>query len=133
LWELLSQSGDVSAQGLEKLKDQDVFKKVVKIGESNNSEQDSFFTLFSFVSSYRFVDSNESEEAEHAAEERHARRKNGETLPDPLPESGWHGAEDIMPCPHGEELAVVLVDDVFPHAIRYFSKITNEKKLADKI
>jgi len=132
LWGELRRRGQVDAKGLEKLKDVECYKKVVKIVEDNNSEQDSFFTLFSFVSAYRFVDEKESEMAQRVAEERHQKRKNGEMVPDMLPESGWHGSDDIMPCPHGEELAIVLADDVFPHAIKYFSGFSSlESIVAD--
>jgi hypothetical protein len=123
LWKEFEKSGRMDAPGLAKLRDHSKYKKVVKIVEGNDTEQDSFFSLFSFVSAYRLVDEKESDEANRVAEENHQRRKKGDTIaPDAVPDSAWHGADDMMPCPHGEDLAIVLAEDVFPHAIKYFSK-----------
>jgi hypothetical protein len=91
--------------------------------ESSEMSMPSFFTLFGFVSSRRYVSVEESEKANTAESERRARREKGESVEDPEEEDFASEDIDAMVCPYGDDMAYVLAEDVWPNAIKYFSKI----------
>jgi hypothetical protein len=122
LWEAFKAVGNDSSQGFRKLKGAPEYKALAKKLENSDLSDSSFFTLFAFISTYRFVDEKESREAYQAEAERRDRRKNGETIEEAEDDSDFAQDEEILVCPHGEDLAQVIADDLYPHAIKYFSK-----------
>jgi Nucleosome assembly protein (NAP) len=92
--------------------------------------QASFFSWFGFRG--RRVSAEESSEAVKEDEERRAKIRKGEKVfSDANKEPGQDpGEEDLeeeesdIVFPAGEELAIAISEDLFPGALKYFSKIT---------
>lgn len=106
-----------------KLKGTPEFADVVKKAEDPAAVLSTFFTLFAFVANKRYVTAEESAEAEASEAERRSRRAKGEKVEDPEDEPLSLEATDVMVCPHGDDLATALAEDLWPNAIKYFSKL----------
>jgi hypothetical protein len=81
----------------------------------------SFFTWFGFVSGYKYVGAAESALAMKEERARREKRKKGEAVEDPE-ENEEEGDEETEVFPAGEELATILAEELWPGAIKYFSK-----------
>lgn len=80
-----------------------------------------FFTLFAFVSERRYVTAEESVKANAAEKTRRAKQLAGEQVESPEEEPESDDAE-VEVCPFGADLALIILEDVWPNAIKYFSK-----------
>jgi hypothetical protein len=97
------------------------YREVVKKLERHDPTSSGFFTLFGFVSERRYVTAEESTAAVAADKERRAKLLAGEPTPDAEEEEEAHEDSDVEVCPHGADLATMLMEDVWPNAIKYFS------------
>jgi Nucleosome assembly protein (NAP) len=128
-WERFRLENDTSAKGFEKLQSQPEYRNLANKA-LNSDPRESFFTFFSFISSYRYVSAEESENAKQAEVEkregRREKRHQGEPLDEPATRHNSPSSldESVMVCRHGEELAFVLLDEVWLHAYRYFREKT---------
>lgn len=89
-----------------------------------NSEEasNSFFTWFGFVSDYRWVSAEESEQASKAYAAKLAKAKAGEKLEEePEEEDDSYDYQETEVFPLGGELATIIVEDMWPSAIKYYS------------
>jgi Nucleosome assembly protein (NAP) len=125
LWTAFKASKNTSAHGFQKLKGGPEYKALAQKLENSDLGASSFFTLFSFISAFRYVDEKESQQAYEAEAERRQKRKQGERVEEPEDDSGLIEDDEIMVCPHGEDLAQVIADDLYPNAIKYFSKFVD--------
>lgn len=86
----------------------------------------SFFTLFGFVSSYRWISPEESEEADKKEKERLEKSKRGETAEDSDDDEDddddQHDWQETEVFPQADEVANLFAEDVWPSAIRYFKQ-----------
>jgi hypothetical protein len=95
---------------------------------SKSDPRESFFTLFSFISAYRHVSAEESTQAREAETTRRERRREQIHKGEPPDEyltrnhSSNKADEPVLICRHGEDLAFMLMDEVFIHAYKYFRK-----------
>jgi hypothetical protein len=121
LWQVFQATGDESADGYQHLKLSSEWKHLVETLESSDLSGSSFFTLFSYISSYRWVSEQESKEAYEAEADRRNKRSQGETVEDPEEEAGFE-EDELIVCSHGEDLAMGIADDIYPNAIKYFSR-----------
>ena len=88
----------------------------------------SFFAWFGFIG--RHVSAQESAEATALEKEKRKRRRNGKTSSPPESETGslTDGEEDddvgmsLEIFPDGDDLAIAITEDLWPGAIKYFSK-----------
>jgi len=122
LWQAFQASGNTSGHGFQKLKSSLEYEALAEVVENSDLSECSFFTLFAYISSHRYVDEKESAQAYHAEAERHEKRKRGERVEDPEEEMAGPDEEEIRIYSHGEELAQVIADDVYTNAIKYFSR-----------
>jgi hypothetical protein len=122
LWEVFRAKNGSSTSGFTKLKGTSEYKALAKKLETIDLSANSFFTLFGFISAFRYVDEKESQQAYEADAERRDKRAKGEKVEEPDEEDGGTEDEDVLVCPPGEDLALAIADDIYPNAIKYFSK-----------
>lgn len=98
------------------------YKKLATMLEESTQAQPSFFAWFGFVSDFRWVSAEESQQAEKKDAERLAKLKRGEKVEDDEDEDDdeidWQETEVY---PQGGEIATLLAEDLWPSAIRYYS------------
>jgi len=123
LWEARRKTGllaDGASAG--KLQGLQEYRALAKKLENETEGSPSFFLLFGFVSSTRWISEEESREANAVEAKRKEQRKKGDKL-EPLPEEiEVEDETEVEVCPHGEDLANIIAEDVWPGAIKYFSK-----------
>jgi len=116
LWEARKQAGDMT------LRDLPEFDALSKLVENWNGSNTSFFTWFAFISARRWVSAEESRRATLAENERRRKIKDGgkvETADTPEPDTL---EQQVEVHEDGDSLAMVIADDLWPSAIKYFSK-----------
>ena len=117
LWEARKEAGDMSKRDLPE------FDALARILENWNGTNTSFFTWFAYVSPRRWVSAEESAEA--VKQERRRREElaqgsaKGTASPIPEPEPL---EQQVEVHEDGDSLANVFAEDLWPGAIRYFSK-----------
>lgn len=120
LFEARKKKGDFMAKDLPE------YEKLKKQVEHLNGAGTSFFTWFGFVSGFRYVTAEESEEAikEHQKkkEERKAGKKEDEKEEDEEEEDDDDDS-DVEVHEAGEELATVLAEELWPNAIKFFTGV----------
>jgi nucleosome assembly protein (NAP) len=127
LWQAFQAAGDESAEGYQHLKQSPEWKKVVEAVESTDLSGSSFFTLFSYISSYRWVSEQESRAAYEAEAERRSKRSQGESVEEPAEDSVFD-EDELVVCPHGEDLALGIADEIYPNAIKFFSTLRQRRR-----
>lgn len=81
----------------------------------------SFFAWFGYVSSWRYVTAEESEQATKKEAENVEKRKKGETVEDePEDEDDDVDMQETEVFPQGDELATIIAEDLWPSAIKYY-------------
>ena len=90
-----------------------------------------FFTMFSYVPERRYVTAEESEKANAAEKERRAKAKAGEEVEEIEEDQIEFDDLEAEACPHGADLATMIAEDIWPNAIKYFSKSRQIKVLPD--
>jgi hypothetical protein len=122
LWEANAKKGGDAANGKAKAKTLPEHKELAKKLERHDPTSVGFFTLFGFISERRFVSAEESAKANGAEKVRRAKQKAGEETEAPPEEEEFEDAE-VEICPYGSDLAHTILEDVWPNAIKYFSKL----------
>ena len=100
------------------------YKALAEKLEMSTEASLSFFAWFGFVSSYRWITAEESEEASKADAERLEKLKQGEKVEDEEDDEDEQDFQETEVFPSGDEIATLIADDLFPSAIKYFSKST---------
>lgn len=121
LFEARKKSGDMMKRDLPQ------YRGLVEKIEEWNGANTSFFTWFGWVSSRRYVESEESEQAAKDAAERRRKREQGEKIDDPSSDEPVTD-EDAEVHPSGEELALALAEELWPTATKLF---TQAQEIAD--
>ncbi|KAF1969419.1 hypothetical protein BU23DRAFT_557718 [Bimuria novae-zelandiae CBS 107.79] len=112
-----------SANGSSKSKDSELpeYKKLVSMIEESTEASPSFFAWFGFVSDYRWVSAEESEQTAKEDAERIARLKCGEKVEDDEDEDeDQTDYQETEVYPQGGEIATLIAEDLWPSAIKYF-------------
>ena len=119
LWEARKKAGDMAKKDLKE------YKAMQKLMENWNGENTSFFTWFGYVAAGPYVSAEESAEAFNKAKEDRARAAKGEKVE----EEDNDEDEELMDLEAvvevhetGDDLANLLAEDLWPSAIKYFSK-----------
>ncbi|KAF2871330.1 hypothetical protein BDV95DRAFT_521978 [Massariosphaeria phaeospora] len=99
-----------------------------KIEESEESSA-SFFALFGFVSSWRYVSAEESGKIRQTEAENLAKVKRGELVEEPdsdedneNDEDDDHDYQETEVFPGGDEVAILIAEDMWPSAIKYYKR-----------
>jgi hypothetical protein len=122
LWEAKAKKSSAPAKnGKGKVKPLAEHTELAKKLERHDPTSAGFFTLFAFVSERRYVSAEESSKANAAEKTRRAKQQAGEEVESPEEEEEFEDAE-VEVCPYGADLAMVILEDVWPNAIKYFSK-----------
>jgi hypothetical protein len=118
VFEERKKAGDMKKKGFA------AHKKLLGLIENNNVDNTSFFAWFGYVSATRYVSAEESAQANKEYKERQDKRSQGEKVESPEPEeedmADMSGDDEVHP--EGDELAQLIAEDVWPNAIKYFSK-----------
>lgn len=109
--------GDWSASNLTGLKE---YRDLAKKLEGNDPSQFSFFTLFGFVSESKWVSAEESAEWNKKYYEAQEQRVPKDADVNEFTDDQLD--QDVEICPHGDDMATVIADDIFPNAIKYFGE-----------
>jgi hypothetical protein len=112
--------------GMSKARGTPEYDILVKKLESSDMSMSSFFTLFSYISAKRFVTAEESAKANAAEIDRRKKRAAGNKVEEPVEAEATTEDVDTMVCPYGDDLASFLAEDLFPNAIKYFSKSASQ-------
>lgn len=100
------------------------YKEMAKKIETATSASTSFFGLFAFVSGYRWVSPEESEEAVKKDKEQLAKIKAGEKIEEDEEDEDDEDPQDYQETevfPGGDEVATIIAEDMWPNALRYYS------------
>jgi hypothetical protein len=99
------------------------YKSLAAMIEQSEDPSLSFFAWFGFVSSYKWVSAEESEEASKKEAEKLEKQKRGEKVDDE--EDDDENEQDFQETevfPTGDQLATIIAEDMWPSAIKYYSK-----------
>ncbi|RMZ68087.1 hypothetical protein GMOD_00004265 [Pyrenophora seminiperda CCB06] len=108
------------------------YKKLAQLLETSTASSVSFFGLFSFVSGYRWVSAQESEQVTKEEKERlekiKEKIKRGEKLDDEEEddEEDPQDYQEIEVFPGGDEVATVIAEDMWPNAMKYYQGVFDE-------
>lgn len=101
------------------------YKALIEKTEQSTEESLSFFAWFGFVSSYRWISAEESEQAEKEDAARLEKLKRGEQLDEEADDDDDNGVDyqETEVFPQGDEIATLIAEDLWPSAIKYYSTI----------
>jgi hypothetical protein len=124
LWDAKKQQGTAANGNDKSLSSASMpeYRALIKKLERHDPTSSGFFLLFSFISERRYVTAEESAAANAVDKEGRAKAAKGETVEN-IDEEDFQEEEDIEVCPHGADLAMLLLEDVWPNAIKFFSKV----------
>ncbi|KAF2105663.1 nucleosome assembly protein [Lophiotrema nucula] len=120
LWQAQQKLGNGDNRAAEKRLPE--YKSLAKKMESDVGVSTSFFTIFGFVSSFRYVSAEESQKARKIEKENSEKRRRGEKVEDEGPNDDDEDYQETEVFPGGDEPAMLIAEDMWPAAIRYFSK-----------
>ncbi|KAL1593804.1 hypothetical protein SLS60_010536 [Paraconiothyrium brasiliense] len=99
------------------------YKKLVAMIEESTEASPSFFAWFAFVSDYRWVSAEESEQAAKEDAERLEKLKRGEKVEEPEDEEDdTTDYQETEVFPQGGEIATLIAEDLWPSAIKYYKQ-----------
>ncbi|KAK7541520.1 hypothetical protein IWX46DRAFT_582379 [Phyllosticta citricarpa] len=117
-----SSNGKAKASKITKLPE---YKAIIDKIENNTEAALSFFTWFGFISSHGYVSAEESAEANKKEAEKRAKWAKGEKVEDEDENDEKDDEDDFFDeseiCPNGEEVAEIIVNELWPQAIKYFT------------
>jgi hypothetical protein len=98
------------------------YKKLAQKIETSADASVSFFGLFSFVSGYRWVSEQESEQAVKEEKERFEKIRRGEKVDqEDEDDEDPQDYQEVEVFPGGDEVATIIAEDMWPNAIKYYS------------
>lgn len=105
------------------------YKDLVNKIETCTEGSISFFGLFAFVSSYRFVSAAESEAVTKEDNEEMDKIRRGEPVDDDEEEEeeDFVDYQEAEVFPSGDELATIIAEDMWPNAIKYYKQSFEEE------
>lgn len=100
------------------------YKELAQKIETATDASVSFFGLFAFVSGYRWVSAEESEQVTKEDNEKLEKIKRGEKVDedDDEDEEDPLDYQEVEVFPGGDEVATIIAEDMWPNAIKYYSK-----------
>ena len=126
---LLDKACDLfKVQGSDRLKHEDEekrkeYKALLNMVEKSTQGAQSFFTWFGYRG--RWITAEESEEATKAEEDKTQKTSDEDKMEEDIDIDDTEEIEDKVEIfPEGETLAMALSEDLWPHALKYFSEST---------
>jgi hypothetical protein len=98
------------------------YKSLAAKMENNTDFSNSFFAWFAFVSSYKPVSAEESEKAITIERENVRKQARGEKIEEREDDQDDQDYQEVEVFPQGDEVAIIIAEDVWPSAIKYYSK-----------
>lgn len=121
-----SSNGSSKASKASKITKLPEYKAILNKIDTNTEASLSFFTWFGFISSHGYVTAEESAEASKKEAEKREKRAKGEKVEEEE-EAEIDDDDDFFDeseiCPNGEDVAEIIVNELWPQAIKYFSKL----------
>ncbi|KAF1830804.1 NAP family protein [Decorospora gaudefroyi] len=103
------------------------YKQLAQKIETATDASVSFFALFSFVSGYRWVSAEESQQAAKGEKERFEKIQRGEKVDEEdEDEEDPQDYQEIEVFPGGDEVATIIAEDMWPNAIKYYKATFDE-------
>ncbi|KAF1941170.1 NAP family protein [Clathrospora elynae] len=103
------------------------YKRLAQKIETSVEASVSFFGLFAFVSGYRWVSEQESEQAVKEEKERFEKIRQGEKVDEEDDdEEDPQDYQEIEVFPGGDEVATIIAEDMWPNAIKYYRSTFDE-------
>ncbi|KAJ4377450.1 hypothetical protein N0V83_000275 [Neocucurbitaria cava] len=106
------------------------YKELAHKIETTTDASVSFFGLFAFVSGYRWVSAEESEQVFKEEKEQLEKIKRGEKIEEDESddEEDPIDYQEVEVFPGGDELATIIAEDMWPNAIRYYKGTFDEEE-----
>ena len=103
------------------------YKELSQKIETTTDASVSFFGLFAFVSGYRWISAQESEQAVNEEREKVEKIKRGEKVEEDEGEDEDDAVDyqEIEVFPGGDEIATIIAEDMWLNAIKYYSTLPN--------
>lgn len=100
------------------------YKDLAKKIETALDASISFFGIFAFVSGYRWVSAEENEKTVKADQEKYEKVRRGEKIEEDEDEDmeDPQDYQEIEVFPGGDEVATIIAEDMWPNAIKYYSR-----------
>ncbi|KAK8208245.1 hypothetical protein IWZ00DRAFT_440621 [Phyllosticta capitalensis] len=119
-----SSNGSSKASKASKITKLPEYKAILNKIDTNTEASLSFFTWFGFISSHGYVTAEESAEASKKEAEKREKRAKGEKVEEEE-EAEIDDDDDFFDeseiCPNGEDVAEIIVNELWPQAIKYFT------------
>ncbi|KAF2673048.1 hypothetical protein BT63DRAFT_410101 [Microthyrium microscopicum] len=114
--------GEAQRLGFSIMEEEKTYTELKKKLEDSDFSMHSFFTLFTFVSTHRWVSAEENEETLNRDKMDREARQSGKEVPDRKEEADA-AIDDthVLACPQGDDIATVLVEELYANAIKYFT------------
>ncbi|KAH7396238.1 NAP family protein [Pyrenochaeta sp. MPI-SDFR-AT-0127] len=106
------------------------YKELSQKIETSTDASVSFFGLFAFVSGYRWVSAEESEQVVKEDQEKLEKIKRGEKLDEDEDEDDEdpQDYQEIEVFPGGDEVATIIAEDLWANAIKYYKGTFDEEE-----
>lgn len=99
------------------------YKELAAMIEESEDPALSFFAWFGFVSGYKWVSAEESEEATKKEAEKLAKQRRGEKVEDDdEDDEDQQDYQETEVFPTGDQLAAIIAEDMWPSAIKYYKQ-----------
>lgn len=99
------------------------YRELAKKLEGNDPSQFSFFTFFGYVSDKRWVSAEESAAFDLKFKEAREKKLPKDAETNDAENEREQLEMDVEICPHGDDMATFIAEDIFPNAIRYFGTL----------
>lgn len=135
LWEARMRSGNAKGDQPAKQAELREHKDLRRRLEANDPSQGSFFTLFGFVSDARWVGAEENAEAVKALKQKKQSTvpaENENDMDNQLEEERTRIEQQAEICPQGDAIATLIAEDLYPNALKYFSKFLETESQLDE-
>ncbi|KAF1848075.1 uncharacterized protein K460DRAFT_333740 [Cucurbitaria berberidis CBS 394.84] len=105
------------------------YKELAQKIETSSDASVSFFGIFAFVSGYRWVSAEESEQVTKEDNDKLEKIKRGEEVEDDdEDEEDPQDYQEIEVFPGGDEVATIIAEDMWPNAIKYYKATFDEEE-----
>jgi hypothetical protein len=102
------------------------YKNLAAKIETSSQASVSFFGIFAFVSGYRWVSAKENEKTVKEDQQKQEKIKRGETVgdDDDDDDDDAQDFQEVEVFPGGDEVVTIIAEDVWPNAIKYYSRFS---------
>ncbi|KAF2024397.1 NAP family protein [Setomelanomma holmii] len=102
------------------------YKELAEKIETSLESSISFFGIFAFVSGYRWVSAEESEQVITEDQAKLEKIKRGEKIEEEEDEEDTQDYQEVEVFPSGDEVVTIIAEDMWPNAIKYYKATFDE-------